>query len=593
MAELSSLEGPTTEVDLGPKKIEEEKEGGPAFHCDLYDTEIVHKVAEALLPGLATACVDNTAGGLFITPGSVAADLRKEMIEYLTMRSESFVAELVVLEGGPDNELLDNPFEIISVFVDDFAIEKRNLFSRFSGWLLSERREDRIDDIVQEMEMNGFWTLERRQAIAGALVKNVDFKNLFHCDMKFTSLEELSNHAHNCGFRPIICHNQGCEARFCASHLEKHDSECPSKIIPCEQKCPDLIMRREMDRHCITKCPMKLVNCPFYAVGCRTPIAQCLVDKHRSDELHFHVLCVLKGIYKEASEKDLKSRVDQLVQESSNSRLAEARDVRFFTAVVKDLDSKLEPLVITVKTENDAENYAENGDSSIKEKDSQQSMQTSNEESPLDKTEVTVEAKGDAVKEDSNVKESNNAENGDSSLKENDSQQSIQTSSKENSSDKTEGNVEAKNDAVNEDSNIKEKDTEKNTQTPIEENSSNEVEITVEMENAAENDKKNEDSYTKEKDDEQSTQMSSMKNSSDKVEVRAFINQDSVEDRTNKEDNGNNKGNAKSIETSKGANSLKEAEVNDLNTAHVDNKSKNAADGSLKPEGNEESTKAK
>lgn len=310
------MEAPTTEVDLGPAKIEEEKVGGPVFHCDLYDTELVHKVAEALLPGLATSCVDNTAGGLFNTPGSVAADLRNEIVEYLNQRSESFVAELVVLEGGPDSELLDNPFEIISVFVDDFAIEKRNLFSRFSGWLLSEKREDRIDDFVQEMEKNGFWTLERRQAVAGVLVKNVDYKNSYHCDMKFNSLEELSNHAHNCGFRPIICHNQGCEARFCASHSEKHDSECPFKIIPCEQKCSELIMRREMDRHCITKCPMKLVNCPFYAVGCRTPIAQCLVEKHCSDELHSHVFYVLKGIYKEASEEDLKPRVEQLMQVS-------------------------------------------------------------------------------------------------------------------------------------------------------------------------------------------------------------------------------------------------------------------------------------
>lgn len=304
-------------MDLGPSKIEEEKEKeAPVYNCDLCDTELVHKVAEVLLPGLATACVDNTAGGIFNTPGSVAADLRKEMIDYLMQRSESFVAELVVLEGGPDGDVLDNPLEIISIFVDDFAIEKRNLFSRFSGWLLSERREDRIDDIVQEMEINGFWTLDKRQTVAGALIKNVDYKNGYHCDMKFNSLEELSNHVHSCSFRCIICHNQGCDARFCAGHLEKHELVCPFKIIPCEQKCPDHIMRREMDRHCITVCPMKLVNCPFYAVGCRTPIAQCLIDKHRSEELHFHLLCVLHNMYKEASEEDLKPRVEQILQVS-------------------------------------------------------------------------------------------------------------------------------------------------------------------------------------------------------------------------------------------------------------------------------------
>ncbi|KAH7512335.1 hypothetical protein FEM48_Zijuj12G0079800 [Ziziphus jujuba var. spinosa] len=42
------------------EKTEDGKEGGPSFHFDLYDTEIVHKIAQAFLTGLATACVDTT-----------------------------------------------------------------------------------------------------------------------------------------------------------------------------------------------------------------------------------------------------------------------------------------------------------------------------------------------------------------------------------------------------------------------------------------------------------------------------------------------------------------------------------------------------
>ncbi|KAJ1392735.1 TNF receptor-associated factor family protein [Sesbania bispinosa] len=96
------MDMPTVDVDLGPEKIEDEKEGGPLVHCDLCDTEVVHKLAQMFLPGLASACVDNTSGDLFKTPGSVAVDLRKELIDYLTQRSESFVAESIILEGGPD-----------------------------------------------------------------------------------------------------------------------------------------------------------------------------------------------------------------------------------------------------------------------------------------------------------------------------------------------------------------------------------------------------------------------------------------------------------------------------------------------------------
>lgn len=311
------MDPPATDVEPVPEKEKiDGEERGPAFHCDLYDTEVVHKIAQEFLPGLAAACVDSTTGDVFRSPASVAVDIRKEMIDYLTHRSESFVAESVILEGGPDTEISDHPYDIISDMVDDFASSKRNLFSRVSGWLLSEKREDKIDDFVQEMEINGFWLTDRREAIAQTLVKNVDFKNTFHCDQKFNTDEELTEHVTNCGFRTMNCANEGCTTVFCASHMEKHDSVCPFKIIPCEQRCSDNIMRREMDRHCITVCPMKLVNCPFYAVGCQSSVPQCMIQQHHSEDLHSHLLYILKSIHKEASVEDLKERVDQIVQVS-------------------------------------------------------------------------------------------------------------------------------------------------------------------------------------------------------------------------------------------------------------------------------------
>ncbi|KAF5750630.1 putative TRAF-like superfamily protein [Tripterygium wilfordii] len=341
------MDFPATGAEVVPEKIANGKDGSPTFRCDLCDTEIVHKIAQVFLPGLATACVDNTTGDLFKTPGSVAADIRTEMVDYLTQRSENFVAESVVLEGGLEAEASDHPYDIISDFVDDFASSKRNLFSRVSGWLLSEKREDRIDDFVQEMEINSFWLLNRREAIVQTLLKNVDFKNAFHCDMKFDTPAELSNHVVHCGYRPMNCMNEGCDDIFCANHKEKHDSVCPFKIIPCEQKCSDNIMRREMDRHCITVCPMKLVNCPFYAVGCHSTVPHCMINQHRSEDLHSHLLYILQRIHKEVSLEDLKQRVEQL-EKSSSGQLAEARDGRSLTNSVRALEAKLGPLEVNV-----------------------------------------------------------------------------------------------------------------------------------------------------------------------------------------------------------------------------------------------------
>ncbi|OMO68747.1 TRAF-like protein [Corchorus olitorius] len=354
MEESSSTEPPAGDVELVPEKIKDAKEGGPTFHCDLCDVELVYKIAQALLPGLATACVDNTTGDVFKSPGSVAADIRKEMVDYLIQRSETFVAESVILEGGPEAEASDHPFDIIGYLVDEFASSKRNLLGRVSGWLLSDKREDKIDDFGQEMEINGFWPIEKREAIVQTLLKNVDFKNAFHCDIKFNSADELALHVSTCSYSSMNCENEGCNARFSANQAENHDSVCPFKIIQCEQKCSDSIMRREMDRHCITVCPMKLVNCPFYAVGCKSAVPQCKIDEHRSENLDSHILYVLQGIYKEASVEDLKGRVEQILKTAAG-RLAESRQVRSFTSKVKDLDAQLGPLQITTKKEADEE----------------------------------------------------------------------------------------------------------------------------------------------------------------------------------------------------------------------------------------------
>ncbi|CAK9145908.1 unnamed protein product [Ilex paraguariensis] len=343
------MDPPATDAEVKPETLEEIIEGAPLYHCDLFDIEIVHKIAEAFLPGLASACVDNTTGGLLKSPTSVAVDMRREMVQYLTQRSETFIAESVVLDSGPDAEVSDHPYDIVSDFIDDFAASKRNFFSRVSGWLLSERREDRIDDFVQEMEINGFWLIQRREGVAQTLLKNVDFKNAFHCNMKFNAAEELAEHIPHCSFRTINCPNEGCNARFSSVHLEYHDSICPLKILPCEQKCSDSIMRREMDKHCITICPMKLMNCPFYPVGCQSTIPQCTVEQHRLENLHSHLLYILQVVHKRASVEDLKLRVDQLEKSSSPQQLAEARDVRSLTFVIKNLEPKLGPLEVDTK----------------------------------------------------------------------------------------------------------------------------------------------------------------------------------------------------------------------------------------------------
>ncbi|KAK9697348.1 hypothetical protein RND81_08G031800 [Saponaria officinalis] len=339
-----------TEVDLQPEKIEDVKDEGEKFHCDLCDKEMVHKIALILLEGLSTACVDNTTGDIFRSPGTVAAEIRKEMLEYLNNRTHFFVAESLILDGNLEEEISDQPSDLISDFIEDFTGFKRNLLSRVSGWLLSELRDERIDDFVQEMELNSFWLLDRREAVAQKLLKNVDFKNEFHCKMKFKSEAELERHRLQCGFRTVLCENEGCNATYSAAHTEKHDSVCPFKLLPCEQKCPQTLLRQEMDKHCITVCPMKPVNCPFYSIGCKATVPYCNIKQHITDDVRFHLRFALMYLHKGALAEDLRSRAEQIEQECID-RLVGIQSVRNFTNTVKDLDSKFGPFKVIKKQE--------------------------------------------------------------------------------------------------------------------------------------------------------------------------------------------------------------------------------------------------
>ncbi|KAG9149750.1 hypothetical protein Leryth_012460 [Lithospermum erythrorhizon] len=341
---INRMDPPASGDEIKPKKIEEANDGGPLFHCDLLDSEVVYEIAQALLPGLASACVDNTTGDFLRSSESVAVDIRREMVDYLFKRSETFVAESVVLEGVADTDVSDNPFDIISNFIDDFAASKRNFLSKVSGWILSDRREDQIDDFIQGMELGAFWLIGRRETVARTLLKNVDFKNAFHCDMKFKASEELKEHRSRCSFRNIICTHEGCDSRFSACHVEQHESVCPFKILPCEQKCPERIMRREMDRHCITVCKMKLVNCPFYSVGCQSTIPQCKMDEHYLDNVQSHILHVLRMSHKGVCEDRLKKRLEEIEKISSPDNLASLRNARSLTNAVKNYERNLGPI---------------------------------------------------------------------------------------------------------------------------------------------------------------------------------------------------------------------------------------------------------
>ena len=92
------------------------------FSCDYYEVEHVRKIAQALLSGLATACVESTMGDLFKTPASVVANVRKEIIEYVRQQSEIYPTQYVMIVGGLGSP--KNPIDVVDDLLDNFVHNK-------------------------------------------------------------------------------------------------------------------------------------------------------------------------------------------------------------------------------------------------------------------------------------------------------------------------------------------------------------------------------------------------------------------------------------------------------------------------------------
>ncbi|WVZ74689.1 hypothetical protein U9M48_022844 [Paspalum notatum var. saurae] len=362
LSELLKIEGPSVPAELYCSKFQWKielmsmvEEDGYSSRCDLCDTKVVYSMTELLLRGLATASVDSTTGDMFKSASSVAATVKTELENYLLVRTESLVRESV--EGGEDHlDLLmkgsTRPTEFLSDLIDDFVASKRNLLSHVSGFLSSESRLNKIKDFMQKMELENVWAVDVRKATAETILESIDMKCIFHCPEKFVEQDKLAHHRSRCKFRVVGCKNDGCSASFSAIHIEEHDAICPFKALPCEQLCEQHVMRREMGKHCATVCPMKIINCPFYHVGCETAFPQGNLDNHCSRLLQTHLLYVLEASTRHnATVNDMNQRLQLLEKAQSLNEISGALDVRSLTLIIKEQGAKIKKLERDIKAQ--------------------------------------------------------------------------------------------------------------------------------------------------------------------------------------------------------------------------------------------------
>ena len=137
-------------------------------------------------------------------------------------------------------------------------------------------------------------------------------------------LNDINNHLGNsdgCQFEEVKCSNE-CgkmiQRRYLISHVEtecpcrkvncqychdtgehqfiegQHKEECPKLPLPCPNKCEvGSLPREEMEAH-RKECPLEMIQCEYYIVGCEVRMARKDKEVHKKENMEGHLMMITK-----------------------------------------------------------------------------------------------------------------------------------------------------------------------------------------------------------------------------------------------------------------------------------------------------------
>ena len=137
------------------------------------------------------------------------------------------------------------------------------------------------------------------------------------CEVGNVPREDMEKHRGECQWEIINCSNDCGEKlarRFLFSHVEnecrrrkvncqychkrgehrfiegQHKEDCPKLPLPCPNKCEvGNVPREEMEVH-RKECPLEMIQCDYYSVGCETRMARKDQEKHKKENMEDHLM---------------------------------------------------------------------------------------------------------------------------------------------------------------------------------------------------------------------------------------------------------------------------------------------------------------
>jgi len=200
----------------------------------------------------------------------------------------------------------------------------------------------KICPICNETDFTTIRNLEAERAIS---VLRINCTNKEHgCDWVGEIKEYESSHVDLCAFENVecpnscgeimqrqylaeheeVCHNKGLCCQYCRKNGDKdfitggHLDECPRLPIACPNKCEATVIREEMSTH-RGVCPLQLINCDYFEVGCTTKVARQYILMHCEENIAQHLeltkrelACIVERV--SLTESDLSAEVSKTAE---------------------------------------------------------------------------------------------------------------------------------------------------------------------------------------------------------------------------------------------------------------------------------------
>ena len=146
-----------------------------------------------------------------------------------------------------------------------------------------------------------------------------------NCCRKELERQYLTIHVETeCPLRKVSCHH--CHYKGKQKYIEgEHKNECLKFPLPCPNKCEiEMVPRKDMEAH-REKCPLEMIQCRYYHVGCGAMMARGDQEKHNKEKVEEHLMMTTQKL--RATEDRLTEHVkkmDQLMM--TTEKLAESTE---------------------------------------------------------------------------------------------------------------------------------------------------------------------------------------------------------------------------------------------------------------------------